>query len=189
LYHITIPSSVAKISQSPFSCCNTTIEISTENNHFTIFDGKLYTADKTRLISYISKSNEDFFDIPDSVDEIGNLAFNGCGNLTRLKMSDNVITVGEYAFFACKNIRDIYISNKLTTIGDGAFGACASLKSITLPSSVTYIGNEAFNYCYSLTDVYFNGSKRNWEKISIGENNDILKNAKIHFKTLFGYTK
>jgi hypothetical protein len=62
-------------------------------------------------------------------------------------------------------------------------------KSLTIPSSVVYIGSTAFGSVFGLEDVYFNGTKSEWEQIEIRENNPQLQKAKIHFSTLSGYTK
>ena len=62
----------------------------------------------------------------------------------------------------------------------GAF-ECNKLNSITIPTSITHIGRWAFGECDSLADVYYNGTEEQWNKISIGEANEPLLNATIHF--------
>ena len=58
----------------------------------------------------------------------------------------------------------------------------ASLKSITIPHSVTSIGDYAFYNASSFKDVYYYGTKSDWEKITKGKNNDPLLNAQIHYR-------
>ena len=48
---------------------------------------------------------------------------------------------------------------------------------------MTSIGDEAFYECTSLKDVYYTGSEVQWKKISIGDYNDPLKNAVIHYNS------
>ncbi len=46
---------------------------------------------------------------------------------------------------------------------------------------MTSIGSFAFSNCFSLTDVYFGGTEARWNEITIGYDNDDLKDATIHF--------
>ena len=61
------------------------------------------------------------------------------------------------------------------------FGGCKSLPSIYIPKSIKSIETEAFSCCDSLTDVYYEGSEEDWEKIVVESGNDCLTGATIHF--------
>ena len=52
---------------------------------------------------------------------------------------------------------------------------------MTIPDSVTSIGVSAFEYCNSLTEVYYNGSAEEWNRISIDSYNNPLKNATRYY--------
>lgn len=69
----------------------------------------------------------------------------------------------------------------VTSIGSLAFEECASLTSITIPDSVTSIGEGAFCDCASLTDIYYSGTKAEWNAVTIGDGNGWLTEATIHF--------
>ena len=56
----------------------------------------------------------------------------------------------------------------LTAIGNYAFAYCDSLTSVTIPDSVTTIGEYAFYYCDSLTNIYYRGTKAEWNAIEKG---------------------
>ncbi|MBQ9413775.1 MAG: leucine-rich repeat protein [Clostridia bacterium] len=77
-------------------------------------------------------------------------------------------------------IKEIVINEGVTSIGTGAFPYCSALTSVKLPHSLTSIGQFAFYDCSSLEDVYYNGTKEEWEKIS---SNDHLNDATIHFNS------
>ena len=84
------------------------------------------------------------------------------------------------AFYGNQEIKEVVIEDGIVAIGDSAFeNSC--IESIEFGITVTEIGNKAFADCLSLTDVYYNGIEEEWNAISIGENNDELKNATIHF--------
>ena len=66
-------------------------------------------------------------------------------------------------------------------IGRAAFLECSSLTSVTIPDGVTSIEESAFYICDSLTNVYYSDSADQWGQITIGEHNDPLFNAAIHY--------
>ena len=68
-----------------------------------------------------------------------------------------------------------------TRIEEEAFAGCVGMASVTIPASVKEIGSGAFSGCTGLTDVTFNGTSALWEAVTIGEGNDALKTAVIHF--------
>ena len=47
--------------------------------------------------------------------------------------------------------------------------------------SLRFVGIEAFDQCSSLTDVCYGASQKRWNEIEIGQYNDPLLNAVIHF--------
>jgi len=59
---------------------------------------------------------------------------------------------------------------------------CTSLTSITIPVSVTAIDRAATYGCTKLTDVYYGGTRAQWNELlrNIGTSNDPLLNATIH---------
>lgn len=81
---------------------------------------------------------------------------------------DSVITVGYGAFYDCNS------GNPQTCL-------CSTLTSITFPASVKSIESMAFYSAYNLKDVYYGGSKEQWNKIKIDSGNTNLTNATIHY--------
>ena len=79
----------------------------------------------------------------------------------------------------CETLESIIIPNGVEVIESGVFQYCRKLESITIPQSVTTIGNFAFDLCESLTHVYYKGSKRAWNEITIDEYNECLRYAII----------
>ncbi len=149
LHSVTIPESVTIFKGNPFTYCPA--RVINHSNHFTIFEGNLYTSDRRELISYLSKGEN--FIIPDSVTSIGNGAFRGCSSLHSVIIPVSVTSIGNWAFSDCSSLQSVTIPNSVTSIGDGAFYDCSSLQSVTIPDSVTSIGDSAFESCSSLQSV------------------------------------
>ena len=101
--------------------------------------------------------------IPNSVETIGNYAFNQCRQLTKVTLGNSVTSIGNLAFHDCA-LSSIAIPNSVVSIGQSAF-ANTKLTSIKIPNSVTSIGSMAFYQCKSLQSVELSSSV-----ISIGYN-------------------
>lgn len=91
--------------------------------------------------------------IPNSVKEIGFRAFAMCWNLNSVKLSNSMTIIEEYVFEKCRSLTHITIPNSVTEIRESAFYGCSSLSTVQIPNSVIKIGESAFNDCTSLTSV------------------------------------
>ena len=206
LTSITISNSVTSIGSCAFGECRslTSINVASDNNYYSSNNGILFNKKKTELIRFPSRKSQTSYTIPNSVTSIGSEAFEGCTGLTSITIPNSVTSIGNFAFDGCNSLTSITIPNSVTSIGYGAFynctgltsitipdgvtsigdmdfGGCSGLTSITIPNSVTSIGDSAFYHCTGLKDVYYTGSKDEWEAISIGEYNYRLLNATIHY--------
>ena len=141
--------------------------------------------------------------LPESVTSIGEIAFGRCGltditipegvtriepsafwssSLTSIALPKSVTSIGKNAFEDCNDLISITLPENVTCVEYGAFLDCKGLTSITLPVGVTKIEVNAFFGCKQLTDVYYDGTKEQWNDIDIGKNNDPLINATIHYQ-------
>ena len=150
LHSFTIPDSVTSINGNPFFSCPA--RIINYSKHFVIVENNLYTSDKRKLISYLSKENH--FIIPDSVTSIGAMAFFACSSLQSVAIPGSVTSIGTGAFTWCSSLQSVTIPGSVTSIGNVAFWGCSSLQSVTIPDSVTSIGDGAFLSCESLRSVF-----------------------------------
>ena len=106
---------------------------------------------------------------------------NDAFQLKEIVIPDSVTTIGSNAFYNCDSLSSVVIGNSVTTIGYSAFYECSNLSSVVIGDSVTTIGDYAFDFCNSLTDVYYTGSKAEWQGITIGSGNSSLTNKTIHY--------
>lgn len=185
LASITIPDSVTSIGTETFFCCAslTSISVSVGNQNYCSIDGILFNKDVTNLIQYPTGKTNTEYTIPDSVTNIGNLAFYGCKRLTNITIPDSVISIGDGAFSWCEGLTSVTIPDSVISIGEFAFFTCANLSSITIPDSVTNIGDMAFYDCKILATVYYRGSEEDRAKIIIGDNNTYLTDATWYYNS------
>lgn len=114
--------------------------------------------------------------IPDSVTSIPDDAFAFCSQLTNISIPNSVTFIGFSAFNSCTSLKSITLPSSLSTIQSSAFFNCGNLETIRIPVSVTFIGNYAFAGCPSSMTVTYPGSKKQWDAITKGSNNDVLEN-------------
>ena len=91
--------------------------------------------------------------IGDSVENIGDYAFDSNSKIKEVTIGNSVKTIGKSAFYRCSNLTEITIPGSVVSIGYGAFYGCSSLTEITIPGNVETIGDIAFWECSELTKV------------------------------------
>ena len=207
LKNIFIPDSITRIGNMAFYSCKslTSISVDKDNTAYSSDSrGVLFDKNKTKLILYPSGNMSESYTMPSSVTTIDKYAFSYCSAIVNIIFSDNLTTIDEYAFNHCYKLKDVIIPSNVTTLANGTFNYCysietviipenvstvcnsvfydcLSLTNVTIPVSVTSIGESSFRYCRSLTDVYYAGKEEQWKQINIGDYNECLTNASIHF--------
>ena len=195
---VTIPASVTEIGANAFAGCTnlTSVTYGGDWSNLTIQSGNPavedaaneqlfefeFTPDNTAVIvnNYKCKGTAADVTIPSCykgkpVTAINNAAFPNSA-VTSVTIPDSITSIPDAAFVNCSQLTNISIPNSVTYIGYSAFSSCTSLKSITLPSSLSTIGNSAFAGCPSSMTVTYPGSKKQWDAIFKGSNNDVLEN-------------
>ena len=192
---ITIPESVTSIGKDAFNGFEYIIYSgpATENNPWGAYsiaygDFVYQNLEKKTLFGYIGNGGdvvvpntvtsiigfEDYsskltgIEIPNSVTEINQNAFDNCTgiktltyntnaidnnilrrmtNLETVNVGDDITSIGRNLFSRLKNIKTINIGSSVSDIGERAFNGCSGLTSINIPNSVTSIGDAAFDGC------------------------------------------
>ena len=172
LTSITIGNSVTSIGDYAFDNCTslTSINVGEGNTNYSSQDGVLFNKDKTELIRYPIGDTRTSYIIPNSVTSIDSWAFEGCTSLTSINVEEGNANYSS---------QDGVLFNKdKTELIQYPIGNTRT--SYIIPNSVTSIGVCAFFECKDLTDVYYDGTKSQWNDIVIKEGNYLLENATIH---------
>ncbi|MBR6727264.1 MAG: leucine-rich repeat domain-containing protein, partial [Clostridia bacterium] len=110
------------------------------------YDGPFYGFDSLTTVT-----------LPNTLQSIGDYAFNGCGALTTVNIPAGVTEIGDFAFKNCSMLGAVQLPTGLQTIGAQAFNGCSALTSINIPEGVTKIDMYAFTEA-GLTSVHIPAS-------------------------------
>ena len=120
--------------------------------------------------------------LPEGIERIDSL-FSGCSSLETVNIPSSVKEIKYASFEKCSSLDYVDLPDTITKICSYAFNNCSNLNNIYLPLSLTEIEYHAFEGCSSLSNVYYQGTKEEWNAITIDINNDELLNANIHFNS------
>ena len=180
LTSISIPDSVTELGGLAFKGCKKLEEVVIGNGVTQIMD---LTFDACKALKRIT--------IGSGIVNISCSAFNGCTEIesitvakenTKYHSNGNCIieTQSKTLFFGCRN-SVIPSDNSVTKIGDNAFFGCKNLTYIVIPSSVTEIGDKAFYNCENLKTIYYNGTKEQWNNVSVKSGNTCINEQSVYF--------
>ena len=143
------------------------VTVSADNQYLCVDDGVLYNYDQTELLIYPKK-----------------LVGVQSDSIT---VKAGVTSIGEEVFYNYYTLKNVILPEGLGNIKSRAFVYCSALESVSIPSTVKNIESGAFDFCESLKDVYFSGTEEQWKAIEIGEDNEVLANAAIHYSHIHEY--
>lgn len=103
------------------------------------------------LVKY--RGTETNVSIPDTVEVIGEGAFEDNTRVELVVIPNSVKRIEAYAFWGCDNLDTVVLGKGLTEVGDYAFTGCGGLEQMTIPSNVHSIGISAFEDCVNLRDI------------------------------------
>ena len=91
--------------------------------------------------------------VPDSVTEIGKVAFANLNGLKTIIIPGTVKRIGSSAFAYNTTLENVIMQEGVEEIGNNAFQYCTNLKNVDLPSSLISIETQAFMDCRALQKV------------------------------------
>lgn len=99
--------------------------------------------------------------------------------VTSVSIPDSVTVIQPFAFM-CAKLTDLTVPASVSELPKGACYFCEDLAAVHLPASLTAIGENAFGDCNVLKDVWFAGTKAQWDALQIAEGNNALQAAVLH---------
>ena len=167
---VSISDSVTFLDECAFSSCHSLTSAVVPGSIAIIDEGTFEGCDNLSSVTF-----------KEGITSISQDAFRRCKNLTKLTFPDSLVTIDQYAFAGCTRLNTIIFGAQLKEIKYNAFAECASLTTITLSRNIKSIGGAAFDGCPKLSNIYFDGSKSEWNRISVGYSNDTFKTATVHY--------
>ena len=186
---ITIPKTLLKgtgttgLKEGAFEECSKLKEykVHPDNPDFTDEAGVLFSKNKDILYFYPPAKDGEKYNIPATVKELAQKAFQGANKLKSMDIPNTVETIGVEAF---RNMKELVTVNfqtpsKVKELKADVFRACDKLKEVVLPASITEIA-AAFYECGELEKITIpEGSKLKTIKASAFATNKKLKNFNI----------
>jgi hypothetical protein len=109
LTNVTLGNGVTSIGVSPFSGCQelTAITVNSSNPAYISVAGVLFDRSETTLIEYPEAKTGMSYAVPNSVTNIGDLAFDFCTSVARLTIPSSVTDIGGDEFAGCVSLTNV----------------------------------------------------------------------------------
>ena len=150
---IHIPNSIEVWNNTYIDECDRLSSFDLSNDHpsFSVRDGILYSKDMSTCIACLHGYSGQVF-IPNGVEEINELAFYRCSQVTRITIPNTVKTIGRWAFGHMSGIvENINIPDSVETIGRNAFYNCNFEGTFIYPQAD--VAHEAFGWNQGITTL------------------------------------
>jgi len=156
LRYIYLPDTLESLGATAFAYCSRITEINIDDANTVYYDKDncLFESDSKTLVL-------------------------GC-QYSVIPEDDSVTSIGASAFCGAKFLESIKIPSNITKIDAQAFQDCSGLKAVYLSKSITEIGEYAFFGCIGLDVVYYEGTRLQWDAISVKDYNYHFSGASIY---------
>ena len=141
--------------------------------------------------------NLKYITLSENLTSLGYSAFGGCISLEAIVLPPELNTSGGHDsyptkygnwFNGCYKLDKVVLSKGITNIPDSSF-LNAHFTNIYIPESIKTIRESAFSNNYKLKNVYYGGTKTQWNSITINDYNTFLLDANINYNSASGIAK
>ena len=155
LAKVAINGDVGHIGESAFSQCTALTEVEISGNAASIGNS-----------SFSGLKNLTSFHVTGTLGNIGNEAFSYCTGLTDFPAVDGGMTglIDSEAFWGCTGLHRVLLPEGVTAVYRYAFSSCDNLTAIWLPDSLKSLGYASLDLD-TVKDIYYGGTKAQWESI------------------------
>lgn len=119
------------------------INVDTDNKKFSSQDGVLFNKKKTKLLQFPRAKSVNVYNVPNTVKEIAVSAFEA-SKIKGINFPESVEKIGNYAFEFCEKLTSIIIPAKIKELGFSTFYDCKNLKKVMLNASLKEIKDNCF---------------------------------------------
>lgn len=175
---LTIPNSVTFIgipnwAEGTFTNCPalTNIHVASDNPVYSSVDGVLFNKSKSTLLQYPGSRTQTSYTVPNGVNTIGAMAFDGAAHLQAVSFPDTLSTICDSAFAGCTSLQKAVLPLQTTTLEAAAFQSCTAMTELrimnprceigmfagTIPATATvygYDGSTAYLYTKSFSSSF-----------------------------------
>lgn len=193
LESVDLPDSLTAIDSSAFYGCTSLKSVRIPKGISVIRERVFYQCTSLEQVEFSGKIREiepyafslcsslKSVDLPADLTKIYASAFANCTALTQIVIPDKVESIDSRAFEGCRSLTEVTLGAGITALRAYLFTGCSSLTAISLPASLKNIEGGVFSGCDALSEVRFAGSEADYAAISVGDNNQPLKDAKVQF--------
>ena len=159
---ITIPNEVTKLRNGAFVGFDVLKEINADESHevYASADGILYTKDGKKLVSYPPAKEEIEYIMPDSVEEVESMAFNGTTRLERVVVGENLKTFPKNMAIENEEVEIALIANADILSQGGVYPVESKvINSFVIPKETAYVSVTAIDTLPNIENIYYNGGE------------------------------
>lgn len=102
------------------------------------------------LLRYTGKAGD--VKVPNDVKKIGRNAFR-TKNIKRCVIPDTVSELEDYVFYGCGKLKEVRLPKVLTKMGTSVFSSCIRLDHVVFPDGMTKVPKDSFERCVALKDI------------------------------------